>query len=181
MILESERLKLRLFTEEDVEEVVRLCNNPNMNRYTLNIPYPYTEEIGKAWIEGHKKALERNNYEFAITHKDSGKLCGAIALYIDGRNNRGEIGYWIGEPYWNNGYATEAGKTIIDFAFNKKGLHKVVGGAIVGNIGSSRVLEKTGMIKEGLYKEHVLKDNKYMDLAYYGIINSENKKEILEH
>lgn len=65
------------------------------------------------------------SYEFAVTDKETGELFGAIALSNNKRFNHGEIAYWIDEPYWGNGYVTEAAQSILQFAFEEKKLHKV--------------------------------------------------------
>lgn len=86
-------------------------------------------------------------------------------------SNQGEVAYWIGEPYWGRGYATEAAKAILQFAFEEKKLHKVFARYFSTNIASGRVMKKIGMEQEGILKEHIIKEGKYEDLVYYGILN----------
>jgi len=85
----------------------------------------------------------------------------------------GEIAYWVGESYWGNGYATEAAKGILEFAFIEKNYHKVFARYFNSNSASGKVIEKIGMKKEGILKEHVVKENKYIDLVYYGVLKNE--------
>ncbi|NMO79875.1 GNAT family N-acetyltransferase [Niallia alba] len=112
------------------------------------------------------------SYEFAITDKENGELYGAIALLSNQKFNNGEIAYWIGEEFWGNGYATEAAQAILWFAFNEKHLHKVFARYFKTNPASGRVMQKLGMREEGVLIDQVKKDNHYLDLVYYGIINS---------
>lgn len=173
----TDRLLMRLFKTSDAPEVTRLCNNYNIYKNTLYLPYPYTKEDALSWIENHLDNFNNHrSYEFAITDKMTGKLYGAIALTNNSTFNHGEIAYWIGEDYWGNGYATEAGKAIIDFAFIEKQFHKVFARHFNSNPASGKVLQKLGMTLEGVLKEHVMKDNKYEDLVYYGILNSDRRK-----
>jgi len=168
----TKRLVLRLFQTSDASEVTRLCNNYNIYRHTLYLPYPYSIEDALSWITNHLANFNDNrSYEFAITDMITGKLYGAIALSNNRNFNNGEIAYWIGEEFWGSGYATESAKAILDFALTEKAYHKVYARHFSSNPASGRVLQKIGMEKEGILKEHVMKESQYKDLVYYGIIN----------
>lgn len=172
LIIQTERLVLRLFQKGDAETVVTLCHNYNLYKNTLYLPYPYCVNDALSWIENHyDHFMTDKSYEFAVTDKETGELYGAIALSNNKRFNQGEIAYWIGEPYWGNGYATEAAQSIIRFAFEEKKLHKVFARYFSSNPASGQVMKKIGMEQEGILKEHVIKDGIYKDLVYYGIIN----------
>ncbi|WP_155590776.1 GNAT family N-acetyltransferase [Lysinibacillus cavernae] len=170
--IETERLLLRLFTEEDAPEVSVLCNNFALYKSTLNLPYPYTLDCALAWIANHQQNFEADKlYEFAITNKRSGKLYGAIGLSNHQQHHKGEIAYWVGEPYWGNGYGTEAAQAIIEFAFKEKQYHRVYAQYFQSNPASGKIMEKCGMHYEGTLKQHVYKNGAYEDIVYYGIIN----------
>jgi len=129
-----------------------------------------------SWIENHLDNFNSNkSYEFAITDKETGQLYGAIALSNNQHFNNGEIAYWIGEKFWGNGYATEASKAILEFAFTEKKYHKVFARHFASNPASGRVIEKLGMVKEGILIDHVMKEERYEDLVFYGILNYNNK------
>ncbi|WDV44204.1 GNAT family N-acetyltransferase [Clostridiaceae bacterium M8S5] len=168
----TNRLILRLFEEKDAKTVTELCNNYNLYKSTLNLPYPYTEECALIWIKNHKSNFINNKlYEMAIIDKETGTLYGCISLSNNKNFGRGELAYWIGEKFWGNGYATESSKAMIEFAFKVKGMHKVFARYFASNPASGRVMEKVGMIKEGILKEHIIKEGRYKDLIYYGIVN----------
>ena len=170
--IHTDRLYLRLFKKNDAETVKELCNNINIYKTTLYIPYPYTINDALVWMENHKKNFDEDrSYEFAITDKESGDLLGAIALSNNQKFKNGEIAYWVGEKYWGKGYGTEAAKALIDFAFVEKKLHKVFARYFKSNQASGKIMEKIGMEQEGLLKDQVIKDGKYEDLFYFGIIN----------
>ena len=172
--IHTDRLYLRLFEEEDAETVKELCNNINIYKTTLYIPYPYTINDALEWMKNHKKNFDEDrSYEFAITDKESGDLLGAISLSNHQKFKNGELAYWIGEKYWGKGYGTEAAKALIDFAFEEKNYHKVFARYFKSNPASGKIMEKIGMQQEGLLKDQVIKDEKYEDLYYFGIINSQ--------
>ncbi|WP_064093368.1 GNAT family N-acetyltransferase [Rossellomorea aquimaris] len=172
--LETNRLVLGLFNETDAQEVTRLCNNYNLYKNTLYLPYPYSIDDALSWIKNHLVNFNDNKYfEFAITDKATGKLYGAIALSNNQKYQNGELAYWVGEEYWGNGYATEASKAILEFAFDEKHYHKVFARYFHSNSASGKVIEKIGMKKEGVLREHVIKENEYIDLVYYGILKNE--------
>jgi [ribosomal protein S5]-alanine N-acetyltransferase len=167
----TRRLVLRMFEKADAAAVTKLCNNYNIYRNTLYLPYPYSIECALSWIEHHLANFNANkSYEFAVTDKETGKLYGAIALSHNQNFRNGEIAFWIGEEFWGNGYATEAGKALLEFAFIEKRFHKVYARHFKSNPASGKVIQKLGMIKEGVLIDHVMKENQYEDLVYYGII-----------
>jgi len=170
--LTIERLILRPFELSDAQRVSELCNNYNIYKNTLTLPFPYTIESALTWIPTHEENFTNDKlYEFAITDKVTGELYGAIGLSNNQAHKNGEIAYWIGEEYWGNGYATEAVKAVIDFAFTEKSYHRVWGRFFATNPASGKVMEKAGMMKEGVQIGHVIKDGEFIDLALYGIIN----------
>lgn len=169
----TNRLILRLFQKTDAETVTTLCNNYHIYRNTLYLPYPYTLDCALPWIETHLDNFNADRaYELAITDKKTGRLYGAIALSNNKRFHHGELAYWIGEEFWGNGYATEASEAMIEFAFNEKQYHKVFARHFASNPASGRVIQKLGMKQEGIFIDHVMKDDQYEDLIYYASIKS---------
>ncbi|WP_026674859.1 GNAT family N-acetyltransferase [Alkalihalobacterium bogoriense] len=170
----SERLLLILFQPSDTAAVTHLCNNYNIYKNTLYLPFPYSEEDALAWIANHLDNYNTDkSYEFAITDRRTGELYGAIALTNNHHFNHGEMAFWIGEQYWGNGYATEASKAMLTFAFTVKQLHKVFARHFHTNQASGKVIQNLGMTKEGVLREHVQKENQYLDLVYYGMLQHE--------
>ncbi|WP_440118966.1 GNAT family N-acetyltransferase [Paenibacillus sp. QZ-Y1] len=170
----TKRLLLRLFTRADAETVTRLCNDYNIYRSTLTLPYPYTMDCALLWIEHHNENFNADIlYEFAICDRETGALYGAIALSNHQRHDNGELSYWVGQPFWRKGYATEAAKAMLDFAFNVKKYHKVYARHFASNPASGQVIQNIGMMKEGVLVDHVKKEDRYEDLIYYGIVKQE--------
>ncbi len=169
--IETERLRLRRFNQADAPEVQRLAGDRLIAATTLNIPHPYEDGMAESWIETHLKEIDAGKLSnFAITLKDDGQLIGAIGLHINPRFNRAELGYWVGVPYWNKGYCTEAARAVVKHGFEDLKLHRIFAHHIVGNDASGRVMEKVGMSFEGHLKEHVCKDGQFLDLKLYAIL-----------
>ncbi len=163
---------LRLFKKEDAETVSRMCNNYNLYKSTLTLPYPYTLDCALLWISTHEQNFEENKrYEFAVTDKFSGQLYGAISMSNQQPHRNGEMGYWIAEEYWGNGYGTEAAKAVIEFVFSEKKYHRVYARFLKSNPASGKIMEKCGMEYEGIQKDHVVKNGLFEDVVLYGIIN----------
>lgn len=83
------------------------------------------------------------------------------------------MGYWIGVPYWNKGYATEAASAVIEFGFNEMMLNKIHAHHMGNNESSGKVMIKNGMEKEGYFKKHILKNGEYLDTVFYGILRED--------
>ena len=172
----TSRLHLRPYTLEDAPRVCELCNNYNIYKSTLTLPYPYPIESALQWIPTHDEGFAADTrYEFAIADKQTNELFGAISLSNNKAHKNGEIAYWVGEEYWGKGYASEALQGIIDFAFNEKGYHRVWGRFFAGNPASGKVMIKAGMREEGMQHGHVLKEGNFLDLVLYGIVNPTEK------
>ena len=170
----TERLILRPFELSDAENVSKLCNNYNVHKGTLALPYPYPVESALGWIPTHKGNFDNDiAYEFAVTDKETGEFYGCMGLMNNKGHNNGEAGYWFGEEFWGRGYATEGLKAVIDFAFNYKGLHRVYSRHFESNPASGRVMEKAGMVKEGRQIDHLRKADRYETLVLYGIVRED--------
>ena len=143
--LKTERLLLRRFRVDDASEVRKLAGNVNVSKMTLNIPYPYKPGMAEEWISSHHENwMARSRITYAIVKRDSNQLLGTISFVrIDG--SEGELGYWIGEPYWGMGYCTEAVRELIRFSFENLGLDKIVAEHLTSNPASGKVMEKAGM------------------------------------
>lgn len=168
--VETERLLLNELQEADLPLLTQYANNENVSAYTLNLPFPYTERDALHWLGVARTGAETGNQlVFAIRLKEIGEFVGGISLALDQRHKRAELSYWLAEPFWNRSIVTEAAKALIDFSFDKLGLHKVTAHYMKGNPASGKVMEKCGMKKEGELKEHMLKNGVFHDIELYGL------------
>jgi RimJ/RimL family protein N-acetyltransferase len=170
-MLATEHLILRPFTLADAPAVQQLAGARAVALNTLLIPHPYPDGAAEEWIARHGERSDDVN--FAITLRQGGDLIGAIGLIVTREHDRAEIGYWIGVPYWNNGYATEAARAVIDYGFARLGLQRIFALYFKRNPASGRVMRKLGMQREGLLRRHVLKWDERIDVEIYAILREE--------
>ncbi|TVQ31941.1 MAG: N-acetyltransferase [Phycisphaeraceae bacterium] len=172
--LTTDRLILRPFELSDAGNAQRLAGDKKVAATTLSIPHPYPDGAAEEWIGTHQAAFdEGNGVEFAITDRESGELIGSIGLRISREHAHAELGYWIGVPHWGNGYATEAGRAVIDYGFRELSLRRIHAHHAPRNPASGRVLEKLGMRPEGVMREHIFKWGEFEDCVLYGLLRSE--------
>jgi RimJ/RimL family protein N-acetyltransferase len=160
-VLETERLALRPPRLEDAKALATLANDRRIAENTLRLPHPYALADAQAFITAANAGDDES--VFLITAR-SGAILGACGIAaLDGETP--EIGYWLGVPFWGNGYATEAARALIDHAFGDLGYEVLQGGARVSNPASRRVLEKCGFqwTGVGLYRIRALKSSAPID------------------
>jgi len=130
--------------------------------------------MAEQWIAVHPGSYELGVLlPLAITLRSTGELAGAISLKIDRESDRADLGYWLGEPYWGQGYCTEAARAIVRHGFDVLGLNRIHAAHFARNPASGRVLQKAGMRQEGVARQHVRKWGRYEDLVLYGLRRSE--------
>jgi RimJ/RimL family protein N-acetyltransferase len=151
---------LRAARLEDAKAVAALANDRRIAENTARIPYPYKVADAEKFIDGANKNGEA---AFLITLRDRTIIgaCGIMFHYDDVP----ELGYWLGVPYWNQGYATEALHALIDYAFTDLSHEALQAGARVTNPTSRRVLEKCGFqwTGVGLYRINSIKSSAPID------------------
>ena len=99
------------------------------------------------------------------------ELPGAIAIHLAQNHRRGEIGYWLATPFWGRGVMTDAARTVVAYGFETLGLHRIQATCLPHNIGSYRVMEKAGMVREGILRDYIVHQaGDYADIAMYAIV-----------
>lgn len=172
--LTTERLTLRAFTLADANRVQQLAGAFAVADTTGHMPHPYEDGMAEDWVGGLDAEFDvKEAATFAITLRDTGELVGAIGLTIHSHDQHAELGYWLGVPYWNRGYMTEAARAILQFAFENLKLNRVYASHFARNPASGRVMQKAGMHYEGTLREHFVRWQKPEDLVYYGILKHE--------
>ena len=180
--LVTERLMLRPFSLSDAPDVQRLAGAKEIAATTANIPHPYEDGVAEAWIGTHQEQFEKGEQAtFAVVLKgvsaenvSEHTLIGAISLLaISQRHARAELGYWIGVPYWNRGYCTEATRAILRYGFETLGLNRIQARHLARNPASGRVMQKAGMRYEGTMRQAVRKWDVFEDVKLYAILKSE--------
>lgn len=172
--LSTERLILRPLTLADAKRVQQLAGAYEIADTTGHMPHPYQDGMAEEWIKGHASEFEHGEgVTFGIQLRETGELVGAIGLTIQYHNDRAEMGYWIGVPYWNRGYTTEAARAVLQYAFEELKLNRVYASHFPRNPASGRVMQKAGMKYEGTLRAHFVRWGKSEDLVYYGILKNE--------
>jgi ribosomal-protein-alanine N-acetyltransferase len=175
--LRTARLVLRSFERADIPAIVRLAGVREIAATTLHIPHPYDSAEAEDFLARMDAECRQGNAAvFAVTLSSSGELCGACGLHVSSAQQRAELGYWIGVPYWGQGFATEAARAVVEFGFTTLGLHRIHASLFAGNSASGRVLEKIGMRHEGRSREHVRKWCHFVDLENYGLLAAEFRR-----
>ncbi len=171
--LHTERLLLRGFTLADAPRVQSLAGAQEVASTTLTVPHPYQDGVAEAWIQGHAAGWQSGKrLSLAITTEADG-LIGCVSLSVVPEHRHGEIGYWIGVPFWTRGFATEAAAAVLAYGFGQLGLHRIVGRYLPRNPGSGKVLRKLGMRREGTLREHLWKAGRFEDLECCAILEAE--------
>jgi [ribosomal protein S5]-alanine N-acetyltransferase len=177
-LLHSARLVLRAFTKADAAEIQNLANNKEVGGI-IGLPQPYLLEHAQEWIEIQPELIRLGTeYPLAIVEKTSNELVGTITLRVDKNHFKGELGYWIGRPYWGKGFATEAVKRMISFGFEDLELNKIWASALSRNKGSLAVLQKAGLWDEGTLKQDRFISGEFEDINLYGIVREEYSRNI---
>ncbi len=172
--LETARLVLRPLREADAADVRRLAGDRAIADTTLLIPHPYPEGAAEEWIAGQPEDwAKRRGVVFALTDREGGALLGAMGLVLNLPHRKAELGYWVARDRWGRGYATEAARAVIAWAFDGLGLHRVEAHHMVRNPASGRVLEKAGMTREGLCRAFHRKGERFEDAVLYGVLASD--------
>ncbi|MEK5486971.1 GNAT family N-acetyltransferase [Lysinibacillus sp. FSL M8-0355] len=174
MILANEKLFLREFTPHDWIDVHKYASQEIVCRYQTW--GPNTEEDSKEFIQDaldEARQTPRERYVFAIIYQET--LIGSVEIMIrDFTNKVGEIGYIVNPDYWGKGVATQSAQLVITFGFDTLKLHRIYATCDPRNIGSSKVLEKVGMTKEGILRENMLmKDGVWRDSFLYSVLKQE--------
>ena len=182
--LRTQRLTLRPLDITDAAIVQRLAGDRDVALKTTNIPYPYDDGVAEQWISSLGDQFAAGTlYAFGIvvraTENSAGGLIGVVGLMVEPEQEIAELGYWVGKPYWKNGYCSEAARAVLGFGFEQLELRRIHARYFAGNSASGRVMLKIGMTHEGTLRQHVKRDDVVHDLVAYGILRNEyctNKK-----
>jgi [ribosomal protein S5]-alanine N-acetyltransferase len=164
--LELSRCIVRPWTAADAESLHRHANNRNVSIHLRDrFPFPYELEHARTfvgWIAGQPAPTV-----WAI--EVGGEAAGGIGIerHTDIERVSAEIGYWLGEPVWGRGVATEAVRAVTGEAFTRYDLTRLYAVPFADHAASIRVLEKSGYVKEGTMRHSAIKDGKIRDQVLY--------------
>lgn len=169
--LMTQRLTLRAYTPDDALVLHRLINDPAIASTALNIPHPYELAMAETFIAQQARQREAGeSLSLGIFLSRGLIFIGGAGLDLTPRHAAAELGYWIGRPYWGQGYCTEAGRALLRYAFDTLGLHRVEAWHFSRNPASGRVMQKLGMRHEGHCRQRLRKLNQFEDVELYAIL-----------
>ncbi len=170
-MLRDENITLRSLQNDDAPALTQLANNKKVwDNLRDVLPHPYTLEDAFFFINLTKQ--ESPHVSFAIDFE--GSFCGMIGLVpqTDVYRKTAEIGYWLGEPFWNKGIATRAVKLITEYGFSQLDFTRIHTGVFEYNTSSMKVLEKNGYVQDGIFKKSIFKNDKICDEYRYSKLKS---------
>jgi RimJ/RimL family protein N-acetyltransferase len=171
MLLTLHTCDVRSWKTSDIPALVASANNRNV---WINLrdrfPHPYTERDARTFLRNVQHAGDETF--FAITF--DGTAVGGIGfmLQTDVERVSAEIGYWLGEPFWGRGIATDALRAVTHYAFEHHALTRLFALPFASNVASCRVLEKAGYALEGRLRRSAIKDGVIVDQLQYACIRS---------
>jgi RimJ/RimL family protein N-acetyltransferase len=160
--------KLRSWNLNDLESLVRYANNYNIAKNLTNqFPHPYTKENGESFI-----AMATKNDPLTIFAIEiNGQAAGGIGLHLqqDIHCKNAELGYWLAEPFWGKGIITRAIKQIVAYGFKTFEIDRIFARPFGYNLGSQKVLTKSGFLLEGKFEKTIYKFGEYQDELIYAV------------
>ena len=149
--VEGDRLRLRVFRLAEASQLSELLIDFEVVRFAGEIPWPYDLSQAAGFIaQSHRHFAHGRDCVFAIERLADDALIGCIALHADAGGKVARLGYWLGQPYWGRGYATEAVGLALAFGFTERPFDRIEAEAHVGNTASWKALERAGLLFEGI-------------------------------
>jgi RimJ/RimL family protein N-acetyltransferase len=169
VILTLERSVVRSWRAADLGALVENANN---RKIWINLrdrfPHPYTRSDGRTFIRAARKMNPETFFAIAVGDAAIGGI--GFVLQADVDRMSAEIGYWLGEPYWSRGIATEALVAVTRYAIDRHGLTRLFAVPFAYNTASCRVLEKAGYVLESRLRRSAIKDGQIVDQFQYAFI-----------
>lgn len=178
-MIETLRLHLRSFREEDWQAVHVYATDPEVVRY---VPGELSSEEEthaaiRSWMNGHND--NPPHYDFAVTARPRDFVIGWCCMQISSSDQRiGELMYVLNREFWGKGYASEAARAIVNYGFSELKLHRIFATCRPENVNSWRLLEKLGMQREGLLRDNTWIRGSWYNSYLYAIIDYEWKASV---
>ena len=174
-LMVTPRLALRELRSADAPAVAEHAGDKRVARFLLSVPSPYPVALAARWIAGRIAWWPQGRgLTLAIVRREAPEaLIGSASLRCYPRARRAELGYWLGAASWGHGYATEAAGALVDYGFRELALERVYAQVLEGNAASCRVLDKLGLLEEGVRRKHVRKAGTLRDVTLYGLLFDE--------
>jgi ribosomal-protein-alanine N-acetyltransferase len=166
-VLRTDRLLLRPFERDDVADALAYRDDREFARFLPHIPQPFTKQDAEAFVALNMSEPWDRSPTFAVVLQR--KVIGTVNFEVDSETRSAMLGYAIGSAWWGQGLAAEAAQTATAWAIQAFGLVRIWASTDARNVRSRRVLEKLGMVREGVRAEdHVGRDGELVDEVVYG-------------
>ena len=172
MLLTLTTCAVRSWRPDDAETIVRYANN---YKIWINLrdafPHPYTAQHARDFIRAIRNRTPETTFAIAVSDEAVGSI--GFVLHPDVERVSAEIGYWLAEPLWGRGIATEALVAITSYAIDTHNLTRVYALPFASNAASCRVLEKAGYVLEARLRRSAIKNGEVADQMQYAFIAPE--------
>ena len=169
--LTIDRLLLRPFRLDDVDDVLTFASDTEMSRYVSHIPQPYTRRDAEEFVSKQVLLSWETQLRFAIVF--DAQVVGGIGLSVNRTHAVAGLDYGIARDSWGKGLVPEAARAVFIWAFRVYGLAKIYAWADLRNTQLQRVMEKLGMTREGVLRSHSKGREGRIDRVYYGLLREE--------
>ena len=178
IILETDRLVLRDYTEQHFEEYCKLKMDAKTMYYLQDIQLHSLEEAKSDfnYVLNDIKAPERKFYFLHMELRDTHEQVGSIGYTVVSNTPLGKLvhlGYFTYPKFWGNGYTSEALKKVLEYAFTENDVYRITTGCLAENKGSERVMQKNGLIKEAEHIDYEWHDGKMKTRLEYRLLKKE--------
>lgn len=160
---------VRPWKKADTFALAKYLNNKKIwDNCRDGLPYPYTEKDAEQFIQFASDSKEQNNYCIEINQEAAGNI--SLIRGTDVERYNAELGYWLAEPYWNQGIMSQALKQAIENYFLHTDIARIYALVYETNQASMRVLENTGFRKCGIHQKACFKNGQFVDCHYYELL-----------
>ena len=168
--IQTPRLLLRRYRLSDAQDVYIYRRDPECGRF-LPVEQPYEPQHADAFVAKQVLAKWHKNPIWAL--EQDGRVVGGLSLWLARRNALAELGYDLARWLWGRGLAAEAASAVIDEALRRLPIQEITATASAANVRSTRLLEKLGMQREALLRQHWVHRGKVLDELRYGFLRDE--------
>lgn len=172
--IDAARVRLRALAPGDAEEVFQLYADKDAVRFGFAPRMDDLDDARRLVAETRALVEQRKVFHWGVAERERDRIVGHATLFAwDPRHGRAELGYSIRRDRWGLGLGTEAARALVGFGFERLGLRRVEADVDPRNVGSIRVLEKLGFVREGLLRERWEVGGELQDGVFFGLLRRE--------
>lgn len=175
--IETNRIRLRWVTDDDVDALYRIFSHPEVMRYWGTPPLADRDAAKQLVNEIHDGFQRQMALKWGIARRSDDEIIGTTTLFnLNFDNRRCEIGYALDRAEWGKGYMQETLHALLDYAFNRLDLHRIEADVDPRNLNSIRTVEKLGFQREGYLRQRWQVNGEIQDALFFGLLRPEWEK-----